>query len=1225
MPPSLLPADLPTDDVTTADVEAFVEKWSEAQAAEIANAQSFLLDLCDLLGVPTPDPATKDPAKDAYVFERPVVFQDGTTTSAGRIDLYKRGCFVLETKQGVDAERKRRGKTRSTGHGTRGSAAWERAMKAAKGQAARYARNLDIPAGHGSDGLHTEPIPPLVIAVDVGYCFDLYANFGHPQRYNAFPDQRGYRIPLADLHRAEARATLRLAFTDPHALDPTRRQAQVTRKLAATLARLASDLEAQGHAPDAVFGFLTRCLFTMFAEDTALIPDGSFTDLLREYREHLDVLPDALEALWATMDTGGFSPALKARVRRFNGSLFSRKGPPTSPPIAPGHVPSLNGEEVVPLQGGQPRSDSDEAGGPMALPLTAEQLDLLLDASTSDWRNVEPAIFGTLLERALDPRERHKLGAHYTPRAYVERLVMPTVIDPLREEWDAVQVAVARIEEEREDQSFDTDAARQRAQREARREIVETLRGFLRRLTSVRVLDPACGSGNFLYVTLEHLKRLEAEVLEVMRRYGEQVLEMEQAAVTPAQLLGIEVNPRAAAIADLVLWIGYLQWHLRTFGDPQNLPEPILRAYGNVEHRDAVLASDDRTPRTDDDGEPVTVWDGITTTTHPTTGRAVPDETARRPVYDYADPRPADWPEAEFIVGNPPFVGSKRMRDALGDGYTEALRAAYPDVPDSADLVMYWWHKAAEAVRTGRAERFGFITTNSITQSFNRRVVEHHLDAEPPLALAFAVPDHPWVDDTLGAAVRVAMTVGVPGPVEGVLSIVSSEERGEDHEARAIALDETQGEIFADLAVGVNVAGVEPLQANSDIGHVGIQLNGSGFLLSPDEVSRLEESGDGELIKLYWGGTNLKKAKPRKERVIDTFGLEEDELRERYPATYQHLRDHVKPDRDQTKRKKIRELWWIHGWERPEMRKALEGLDRYIATVETSKHRYFVFLDEGSLANNSVVVLALDDAYHFGVLSSRIHEIWALGAGGRLGVGNDPRYNLTKTFQPFPFPAATDAQKDEIRRIAESLDDIRASRIAQQPALTMTGLYNVLQKLRAGEPLSDKEQKVYQSGFVGILREHHDQLDRAVAAAYGWDDLSTGSRQASSPDFPVQEVLRRIVALNAARQAEEAAGRVRWLRPSFQAPDAAPQADLGMEVAPVEAATAKREPEPWPSSLPERARAVRRVLQEAAAPATVEAVARAFHNARRRDVADLLDTLVELGQARPTEDGAYAV
>ena len=338
MPAPLLPADLPSDDTPAEAVDAFIQKWQRGQAAEIANAQGFLLDLCDLLGVPKPDPATKDPARDAYVFERPVLFQDGATTSTGRIDLYKRGCFVLETKQGVDEERKQRGRTRSTGHGTRGSAAWERAIKAAKEQAARYARNLDHP------GAPPEPVPPLVIVCDVGYCFDLYANFGHPQRYSAFPDPRAFRLLLDDLRRPEARATLRLAFADPHALDPSRRQAQVTRKLAATLAALAADFEAQGHPPDAVFGFLTRCLFTMFAEDTALLPDGSFTHLLRDYRDHLDVLPDALEALWTTMDTGGFSPALKARVRRFNGSLFSRRpipseAPDSGPPPRPAGTP----------------------------------------------------------------------------------------------------------------------------------------------------------------------------------------------------------------------------------------------------------------------------------------------------------------------------------------------------------------------------------------------------------------------------------------------------------------------------------------------------------------------------------------------------------------------------------------------------------------------------------------------------------------------------------------------------------------------------------------------------------------------------------------------------------------------------------------------------------------------------------------------------------------------
>ncbi len=1193
MPESLarpfLPPDLPPDDVAEADVEAFVAKWKEAQAAELANAQSFLIELCGLLGTPAPDPATKDPGRDAYVFERPVVFQDGRATSAGRIDLYKRGCFVLETKQGVDEERKKRGKTQSTGHGTRGSAAWERAIKAAKEQAARYARNLDVPT---DEDLHTEPVPPLVIACDVGYCFDLYANFGHPQRYSAFPDQRGYRLFLDDLHRPEARATLRLAFTDPHALDPTRRQAEVTRKLAGTLARLAAEFEGQGHAPDTVFGFLTRCLFTMFAEDTALIPEASFTTLLREYRDGtadgslLDVLPDALESLWATMDAGGFSPALKARVRRFNGRLFHDR---------------------------------------TALPLTADQLGLLLDASTSDWTNVEPAIFGTLLERALDPRERHKLGAHYTPRAYVERLVMPTVIDPLREEWDAVQVAVARIEEEREAASYDTDRARQQAERSARAEIVETLRGFLRRLTSLRVLDPACGSGNFLYVTLEHLKRLEAEVRQVLERYGETTLEMEQAAVTPAQLLGIEVNPRAAAIADLVLWIGFLQWHLRTYGGPQALAEPILHAYGNVEQRDAVLDFSDRAPRTGDDGEPLTIWDGRTTKPHPATGKLIPDPTARRVVYDYADARPADWPDADFIIGNPPFVGSKRMRDVLGAGYAEALREAYPELPHSSDYVMYWWHKAAEAVRGGEAERFGLITTNSISQTQSRRVVAYHLagdggtKAPPPLALAVAVPDHPWVDDVYAAAVRVAMTVGVPGPAEGAVlrvELVRGSEDAPEDEPRHAEIVVERGTVYSDLRAGVDPATLSPLRANEGVTHTGVQLNGDGFLVSPETAAEFETDGASHaLLKTFWGGTQIKKGNPREQLVIDTFGLTEHELRDGYPNAYAHLYDTVKPFRDENNRPKIRDLWWIHGWERPEMRLATEGLTRYLGTVETSKHRYFAYLGADALANNSVVVLAFEDPYHFGVLSSRIHTTWAVEKGGTLE--DRPRYTHSEVFDRFPFPDATDAQKDTIREAAERLDAHRVRVLAAHPRLTYTEIYNVMEAEREaaeeeGEPLTEKQQRTHRAVGLSLLAQIHADLDRAVADAYGWP---VGSAPA--------EIVRRLSLLNLERQAEEAGGLVRYLRPAFQAPGETTQAELEVEALEVEARSA--EPEPWPSVLPERARAVRRVLQETSAPASAEAVARAFRRAPRRDVSDLLDTLVELGQARLTEEGEYAV
>ncbi len=670
--------------MTYSDFEA---RWKPAGGAERANYSLFLQDLCDLIGVDRPNPTTDNPTQDAYVFERAVEFNDNGKRSTGRIDLYKRGCFVLETKQGIEPapayrsnrdtpdqqkaiERAELGfmpEKRRKGHAVRGTTKWVQMMQTARQQALGYVRAL--PTGMPD---HDEPRPLFVLVVDVGYCIDVYSNFsGVGDQFVPFPDQTRFRLPLSKLADADTRAMLRDIFTKPAELDPSRRAARVTRELAGYLAKLSAQLEHAGHAPDLVAQFLMRCLFTMFSEDVGLIPKTSFTGMLRKYSQPdlREFLPDALQTLWHTMDTGGFSPDLKARLRKFNGKLFHDA---------------------------------------RALPLTADQTALLLKSAESDWTAVEPAIFGTLLERALDPRERHSLGAHYTPRRYVERLVLPTVLEPLRREWSAAQAAAAQLLDEGKD-------------KQARAE----LERFLRRLTTIKILDPACGSGNFLYVTLEHLKRLEGEVLAAINSYGGTGLLNLSGGTTisPRQLLGLELNPRAAAIADVVLKIGYLQWHLRTHGESE-LPEPLLDEYENIHQQDAVLQHGPPVPRLDASGQSVTRWDGVTTKPHPATGQPVPDETARTTVYDYPNPQPAEWPQADYIVGNPPCLGTARMRDALGDGYTEALRKTYKGkVPDSADLVMFWWYNAAEQVRQGNTERFGFITTNSLKQTFNRRVM----------------------------------------------------------------------------------------------------------------------------------------------------------------------------------------------------------------------------------------------------------------------------------------------------------------------------------------------------------------------------------------------------------------------------------------------------------------------------------------------------------------------
>lgn len=1137
-------------------IQSFIGRWQASGAAERANFPQFIVELCDLLEVPRPDPATPDDSRNAYVFERAVPLPEG---SVGRIDLYKRGCFVLEAKQGSDqaasaSETFALPRKAKKGTAVRGTASWDTAMERARQQAQSYARSL--PPAEIAEGR-----PPFLIVVDVGYTIALYAEFtrtgGH---YIPFPDPHTYRYNLADLQRGDLRQMLRQVWLDPLSLDPARRSARVTREIAARLAQLAKSLEGSTPAETAA-NFLMRCLFTMFAEDVGLLPAKSFTHILAETQANPAAFKPLLEELWRTMNTGGFSVALRAEILHFNGGLFAE---------------------------------------PIALPLSANQISLLVEAAQSDWREVEPAIFGTLLERALDPIERHKLGAHYTPRAYVERLVQPAIVEPLRAEWAGVQAAAALRAE-----AGDTAKA------------IAEVEAFQRRLATVKILDPACGSGNFLYVALEQLKRLEGEVLNTLKELGrsQMSLEMEGVMVTPQQFLGLEVNPRAAAIAELVLWIGFLQWHFRTRGQVQP-PTPIIKNYHNIERRDAVLAWDSVEPLLDGQGRPVTRWDGRTTKPHPATGQEVPDETARVPAYQYLNPRPAEWPQADFIVGNPPFIGTARMRDALGDGYTEALRRTYPTVPESCDYVMYWWDKAADLARAGQVQRFGFITTNSLRQTFNRRVLQRHLDqSDPRLSLVFAIPDHPWVDSEEGAAVRVSMTAAQSGELSGLLQTVTAEkESGSDN----FDLDfiSRVGPIQADLTIGANVAGVEILRANENLSSEGVKPHGMGFVVTPDEAEHLglgRIPNLGKYIRPYFNGRDLT-ARPRGVLIIDLFSLDVGEVRKQFPEVYQWIYERVKPERDQNNRAAYRENWWIFGEPRAKFRPAFGYLSRYIVTVKTAKHRIFQLLSAEVIPDSKLIVFALDDAYYLGVLSSRIHCVFALAAGAWLGVGNDPTYVKSSSFEKFPFPAPTEAQKERIRALAEQLDAHRKRQQALHPGLTMTDMYNVLEKLRAGEALNAKEKSIHEQGLVSILKQLHDDLDAAVFAAYGWPvPLSD------------EEILAKLVALNAERAAEEGRGVIRWLRPEYQAGAAAvpvaTQAALIEEEAPVEGKA--EEKKAWPATMAEQAQAVRQALLAAGGPVTVKQVAAGFIKAPAARVEELLETLVLLGQARQLSQGEY--
>jgi hypothetical protein len=934
---------------------------------------------------------------------------------------------------------------------------------------------------------------------------------------------------------------------------------KVTREIAGHLANVARSLDEAGHDPVKVAQFLMRCLFTMFVEDIELLQPPIFTAALKEHwLENPESFPGEVENLWRTMNEGGHLFNV-GKVWKFNGGLFA---------------------------------------DPTALPLTKQQLGVLALAATSDWKDVEPAIFGTLLERALNPKERHRLGAHYTPRAYVERLIRPTIEEPLRAEWDNVRAQVLKLV------SAEDPDKNLKAVAEARKIVY----AFYDRLTKIRVLDPACGSGNFLYVALDLFKRIENEVIATLEGLGIDRITAFGRMVTPKQFLGIEIKEWAKEITELVLWIGWLQWQIRTRGYKNHPDEPILHDYHNIERRDAVLDYDEKVPLLDEHGEPVTRWDGETTKLHTVTEEEVPDDTARMPVYRYVNPRKAEWPEAEYVVGNPPFIGNWRMRTQLGDHYVEVLRKAYADVPEKSDYVMYWWDKAAAALRFA-TRRFGLITTNSITQVANRQIVKKHL--ESGVHLLFAVPDHPWIV-TDGAAVRVSMTVGCLNTSDGVLATISHEEPDADgYLITEVSL--TYGTIREDLSLGAAVVRATPLIANMGMSRPGVKLHGSGFIVTAHEAEHLglgEIAGLENHIRPYVNGRDLTDSS-RSSLVIDLFGLSLDDVRRRYPDTFQWVLERVKPERDQNRDKTFRSNWWIFGRPRPELRDLVSGLSRFIVTVETAKHRLFFFLDRSFLPDNRLTVIGSADAWLLGVLSARPHVTWALAAGGTLE--DRPVYNKTVCFDPFPFPDPDDSTKQRIRNLGEQLDAHRKRQQELHPDLTITGMYNVLEKLRSGDALTPKEKIIHEQGLVSVLKQIHDELDAAVFDAYGWPH-----------DLTDEQILERLVALNAERAEEERRGIVRWLRPEFQNPQGAAepkQAAIGLELEEPLAAPAskkkKRDELPaWPKELRDQVAAVRDFVTSdgrAARSWTSEDVARSFKGSRRNDVASVLEALAALG------------
>ena len=747
--------------------------------------------------------------------------------------------------------------------------------------------------------------PPLLIVCDINRT-EIHTNFtGYKPEVHT--------ILLADFDKPGVLPRLRQIFTDPEAFKPKETVAEITIKVAAQIGTIAQQLRDRpptGHDPHTVAHFLMKCMFCLFAEDVELLPKKLFQTVLEKSKGDTARLKKQMDALFAAMRTGGDFGT--DDIAYFNGGLF------------------------------------DEAP---ALELTDQEAETLLDAARQQWAAVEPSIFGTLFERSLDPDKRAQIGAHYTSRDDIMLVVEPVIVRPLRREWEQTQ---SQIEDQLERRrSAKTPATKKKADDA----IADLLDGFQARLAAVRVLDPACGSGNFLYVAIQQLLALEKEVITYASReeLGRGGL---LPRVRPTQLLGIEINPYAAELAQVVIWIGYLQWMRDNgFNAPRN---PILEPITTIENRDAILAWED------EQGQPIPVWrDGA------------------------ACRGQAKWPEADYIVGNPPFLGTKMLRRDLGDAYVECLFATYKSqIPNFSDLCCYWFELARTQIVTTPTIRAGLLATQGIRGKDNRRV----LDRIKEITDIFdAYSDKEWKLD--GASVH--------------LSIVcfGNIEEGEPHRLDGLIVDS----IHATLTAGAATGTASTLDENEAIGFVaGVKAGKFDIDASQARVWLSTPCPNGrkpiEVVRPWWNGLDLTR-RPRAIWIVDFGSTMTESEASGFGDPFEHVRAIVKPARDLVKRKKYRDIWWLHAEPCQGMRDSIEPLPRYLGTAVLTKHRLFAWCDHAILPDHQLIVFARSDDYFFGVLHSSIHELWARRQGTQLREAESGfRYTPTTCFETFPLP-----------------------------------------------------------------------------------------------------------------------------------------------------------------------------------------------------------------------------
>ncbi|MFH0938761.1 MAG: DNA methyltransferase [Planctomycetota bacterium] len=875
-------------------------------------------------------------------------------------------------------------------------------------------KHKDLDKAYDQLLLYREDIenPPLLIVCD----FDRYRI--HTNFTNCV--KKIYEFTNEQLPQPDNLKILRALFTNPESLKPQKTVQAITEEVAAKFAFISRNLEKRGVEPHQAAHFLMKLLFCLFAEDVGLLKNRVFQRIIEASRKE-DVFEKYMKELFQAMTHGGH--AFLENIDHFNGGLF-------------------DDTEVLELDGAD--------------------IETLCACAKLDWSAIEPAIFGTLFERSLDPSKRSQAGAHYTSKDDILSIVEPVLMQPLRREWGAVKAKALKVREKR-------NALNGLKYKKADKALRKLINDFLYKLSTIKVLDPACGSGNFLYVSLNLLLDLEKEVYTFAVQSH---IEAPFRFVGPQQLYGIELNPYAVELAQLVVWIGYIQWDKNNGFVRHEVP--ILKPLKTIKEMDAIL--------------------NLSVPTAPT------------------EPK---WPECDVIVSNPPFLGGSKLWKELGREYQHKLWKLYKDrVPGFADLCCYWFEKARAHIKAKKCKRAGLLATQGIRGGANREVLKRIKESGN---IFFALSDQSWILE--GASVRI--------------SLIGFDNGDEKNRILDGKLVET---IHANLTTAANTTIARSLSENLNVTFIGTKKAGQ-FNVSEDQARKWLQSPNphrqpnSDILRPWLNGSAIVK-RPDTQWIIDCGVEMTDEQFSLYEELYCHTLKVIKPDREKNNRALYQDKWWLHAETRPGMRNALQPLNRFVATPRVSKFRLFVWADPIVLCDDGVFVFARSDDYFFGVLQSRLHEVWALKLGTHLGL--TPRYTPTTCFETFPLPKPTPMQEKSIAQAAKELDDLRNNwlnppewtkeevlefpgsvtgpwaRYVQKPNAKGIGTVKyprlVPQDPECAGKLAERTLTNLYNQRPTWLDLAHKKLDAVVADAYGWP-----------ADLTDDEILDRLLKLNLER------------------------------------------------------------------------------------------------------------